>query len=165
MKSADGAQGGRFVVEGRIRVARYATNTRGRDFVVGDLHGCRALLDRLLREVNFRPESDRLFSVGDLIDRGPESMSCLDLLDEPWCHGVLGNHEVMLIDFFSRALALGGLNTTPSLNVLGFSLPTSPVSLVAYLRSSIPTVSKSRESVPPLQGRYKLGLSIPLSYP
>jgi serine/threonine protein phosphatase 1 len=108
MKSADGAQGGRFVVEGRIRVARYATNTRGRDFVVGDLHGCRALLDRLLREVNFRPESDRLFSVGDLIDRGPESMSCLDLLDEPWCHGVLGNHEVMLIDFFSRALALGG---------------------------------------------------------
>lgn len=93
---------------GAMRVARYPANARGRDFVVGDLHGCRALLDRLLDEVAFDPERDRLFSVGDLIDRGPESMRCLDLLDEPWCHAVLGNHEVMLTDFFSRALALGG---------------------------------------------------------
>lgn len=92
----------------KLRIARYPANERGRDFVVGDLHGCRALLDRLLEEVAFDPERDRLFSVGDLIDRGPESMRCLDLLDEPWCHAVLGNHEVMLIDFFARALALGG---------------------------------------------------------
>ncbi len=94
--------------EEKPRVARYEANRRGRDFVVGDLHGCRVLLDRLLREVDFHPDRDRLFSVGDLIDRGPESMRCLDLLDEPWCHGVLGNHEVMLTDFFARAMALGG---------------------------------------------------------
>jgi serine/threonine protein phosphatase 1 len=94
--------------EHQPRVVRYPANTRGRDFVVGDLHGCRVLLDRLLHEVGFAPDRDRLFCVGDLIDRGPESMRCLDLLDEPWCCSVLGNHEVMLLDFFSRAVALGG---------------------------------------------------------
>ncbi len=41
---------------------------------------------------------DRLFSVGDLVDRGPESLKCLQLINEPWFHSVKGNHEDMLID-------------------------------------------------------------------
>jgi len=73
-------------------------NDQGRDFIVGDLHGMRALLDEQLARVDFSPEKgDRLIAVGDLVDRGPEPMGCLRLLREPWFHAVLGNHERILL--------------------------------------------------------------------
>jgi serine/threonine protein phosphatase 1 len=73
-------------------------NERGRDLVIGDLHGCWSLLERALAKVKFDPAADRLISVGDLVDRGPESLRCLKLLREPWFHCVRGNHEQLLID-------------------------------------------------------------------
>lgn len=73
-------------------------NERGRDFIVADLHGHRSRLDRALEEVRFDGDRDRLLSVGDLIDRGPQNLECLDLLDERWFWAVRGNHEQMLID-------------------------------------------------------------------
>lgn len=78
-------------------VLRFAANTVGRDLVVGDIHGCTAKLHNAMRACDFRPDVDRLFSVGDLIDRGPNSLGALSLLDEPWFHAVMGNHEWMLI--------------------------------------------------------------------
>lgn len=78
-------------------IRHYAQNEAGRDFVVGDIHGCTALLTTLLDEAAFDPEIDRLFSVGDLIDRGPDSMGALALLKQPWFHAVRGNHESMLM--------------------------------------------------------------------
>lgn len=80
-----------------VRHHRLPVNRRGRDLVVGDLHGCRAVLDRALDALGFDPASDRVLSVGDLIDRGPESADCLALLEAPWFHGVMGNHEDMLV--------------------------------------------------------------------
>ncbi|MCI2811344.1 metallophosphoesterase [Eoetvoesiella caeni] len=74
-------------------------NTVGRDFIVGDLHGCLDLLHAELARLQFEPAKDRLFSVGDLADRGPDSMGCLRLLREPWFHAVRGNHEDMLIAY------------------------------------------------------------------
>ena len=41
---------------------------------------------------------DRLFSVGDIIDRGPDSERCLKLLLEPWFYMIRGNHEEMLMN-------------------------------------------------------------------
>jgi serine/threonine protein phosphatase 1 len=76
------------------------TNSRGKDYVVGDLHGCYDLLQRVLNEVDFDTTRDRLFSVGDLIDRGPDSLQCLELLAEPWFYAVKGNHEDLMLDFF-----------------------------------------------------------------
>ncbi|MFC0268533.1 metallophosphoesterase [Kushneria aurantia] len=74
---------------------QFERNTRGHDYVVGDLHGHFELLEQALDDVNFRPDRDRLFSVGDLIDRGPQSMRCLELVHEPWFNAVCGNHESM----------------------------------------------------------------------
>ena len=51
-------------------VRRFPRNADGRDFVVGDLHGMYAVLERALESVGFAPDRDRLFSVGDLIDPG-----------------------------------------------------------------------------------------------
>lgn len=73
-------------------------NLLGRDFFVGDLHGQYDMLIQALRDIAFDPDSDRVFCVGDLVDRGPASMECLELLDAPWFWSVLGNHEDFLID-------------------------------------------------------------------
>lgn len=81
------------------RVAFVPHNERGRDFIVGDLHGCRRDLEVLLLAAGFNPtKGDRLFSTGDLVDRGPDSLGCLKLLRQSWFYAVLGNHEQMLIN-------------------------------------------------------------------
>lgn len=79
-------------------IQRFRANQEGRDFVVGDLHGCFALLDAALERLAFDPSHDRLFSVGDLIDRGPESFRAPEYLAQPWFHAVRGNHEMLMLD-------------------------------------------------------------------
>ena len=74
---------------------RFAQNPVGRDFAVGDIHGCFTELQRGLDAIGFDPSTDRLFSVGDLVDRGPESHLALRWLDKPWFHGICGNHDFM----------------------------------------------------------------------
>lgn len=101
-------------------VKRLAANHGGRDFVIGDLHGCREYLDRLLHRVEFDPSVDRLISVGDLVDRGPNSLDCLRLLEAPWFHVVMGNHEQMLLDFFAPWLADGSPADPYAESSLGF---------------------------------------------
>ena len=48
----------------------YKLNTEGRDFVIGDLHGCYDEFLAVLADISFDTKIDRMFSVGDLIDRG-----------------------------------------------------------------------------------------------
>lgn len=76
----------------------FTRNRSGRDFVIGDLHGDYAKLDEALQKQGFDPGSDRLFALGDLIDRGPASARLVGLLHEPWFSSVLGNHELMLLE-------------------------------------------------------------------
>ncbi|MDW5375482.1 metallophosphoesterase [Halomonas sp. HP20-15] len=72
---------------------RFAINRTGTDYIVGDIHGCYGLLQATLARKGFDAAHDRLFCVGDLIDRGPDSRACLELVFEPWFHAVRGNHE------------------------------------------------------------------------
>lgn len=79
-------------------IKHFERNTAGRDMVVGDIHGHFTKLQRALDAVGFDPSAgDRLFSVGDLVDRGPESSLVIDWLAKPWFHPVIGNHEDMAI--------------------------------------------------------------------
>lgn len=75
----------------------HEVNDKGRDFIIGDLHGMYEELMIKMKEVDFDYNKDRLFSVGDLIDRGPDSLGCLELLKEPMFFAVLGNHEDMMV--------------------------------------------------------------------
>jgi serine/threonine protein phosphatase 1 len=77
---------------------RVALNTAGRDFVVGDVHGHFELLDAFMAKVGFDVQRDRLFAVGDLVDRGPGSHQVVEWLDQPWFYSVRGNHEQMILD-------------------------------------------------------------------
>lgn len=80
-------------------IKRYPRNTVGRDFAVGDIHGHFSRLRATLAYHGFNPATDRLFAVGDLIDRGPECMQALDWLDLPWFHSVRGNHDDYVVRF------------------------------------------------------------------
>ncbi|MBV6272164.1 metallophosphoesterase [Alcaligenaceae bacterium CGII-47] len=91
------------------------TNSVGRDFIVGDLHGCLDLFQAELKRIAFNPDRDRILSVGDLADRGLDSMGCLRLLREPWFHAVRGNHEQMLINFSDPDIIPYGTNTEADL--------------------------------------------------
>lgn len=79
-------------------VRRFGANSQGRDYVVGDVHGEFARLERVLADLGFDTRVDRLFSVGDLIDRGPDSPAALAWLSKPWFYAILGNHEEMALD-------------------------------------------------------------------
>lgn len=74
-----------------------ASNRNGRDFAVGDIHGCFTALQQSLVSIGFDTNVDRLFAMGDLIDRGPESHQATTWLDYPWFQSVCGNHEFMAI--------------------------------------------------------------------
>ena len=64
---------------------------------VGDVQGCREELEQLLEAVAFDPASDRIEPVGDLVNRGPDSLGVLRLLRSLRAGGVLGNHDVHLL--------------------------------------------------------------------
>lgn len=80
---------------------RFGPNLNGRDLVVGDIHGQLTALNEALAAASFNKAIDRLFMVGDLVDRGPDSFDCLKLVYEPWAWSVLGNHEEMMRDALS----------------------------------------------------------------
>ncbi|EGH46749.1 diadenosine tetraphosphatase, partial [Pseudomonas syringae pv. pisi str. 1704B] len=48
-------------------------------YAVGDLQGCLEPLQCLLEHVHFNPEQDRLWLVGDLVNRGPQSLETTSL--------------------------------------------------------------------------------------
>lgn len=85
------------------KVKRVEKNLLGKDYVVGDIHGMYSNLEKKLKEIGFDKEKDRLFSVGDLVDRGEESFMVKDYLKEKWFFAVRGNHdEFVLRSFFKE---------------------------------------------------------------
>ena len=91
------------------QLLRFDRNLRGRDFAVGDIHGCFTALQTALDAIGFSPARDRLFCVGDLVDRGPGSHLVVDWLDKPWFFSSVGNHETMVCEY-----AMSGPRSSPS---------------------------------------------------
>ena len=73
-------------------------------YAVGDLQGCLEPLQCLLKQVAFDPQTDRLWLVGDLVNRGPQSLETLRFLysirQSLVC--VLGNHDLHLLAVGSK---------------------------------------------------------------
>jgi len=74
-------------------------NPHGRDLVVGDIHGAYEKLRMQLLGIGFKSHVDRLLSVGDLIDRNPDSYQALNWLEQSYFWAVRGNHENMYLNW------------------------------------------------------------------
>jgi len=83
-------------------------------FVVGDVHGHRDVLVRLLRDAGLADERERwagkdavLWLVGDLVDRGPDGIGTIDLVRRLEAESggrvrcLLGNHEAFLLSVYA----------------------------------------------------------------
>ena len=64
-----------------------------RTIFIGDIHGCLDELNRLLEKISYNPDSDIIYSVGDFVNRGPDSRGVFLKLKGIGCRLVLGNHE------------------------------------------------------------------------
>lgn len=113
-----------------------------RTLVIGDVHGCDVALDALLQLV--APTSDdRIVLLGDIVDRGPGSRQCVDVLLNlsGMCELVFirGNHEEMMLDALAGGrmeagwLQYGGRETLDSYGGYGLIPPQH----IDFLASSI----------------------------
>ncbi len=95
-------------------------------FIFGDVHGdSRALKALIARARNFSGADLEIFSVGDLLDRGPNSKEVVEICLGEGVQGILGNHELWMhkyltegkFDEFALHGAMGGKNTLSSYGV------------------------------------------------
>jgi len=70
-----------------------------RDIVIGDVHGCIEELDELIKIIEYRKGTDRLFFVGDMVDRGPDSVGCVRRTKELGARVAMGNHDEKFVRY------------------------------------------------------------------
>ena len=81
--------------------------------MVGDVHGCFRTLERALDELEFAQSRDRLFGVGDLVNRGPHSEHALTWLENRFHAVTMGNHERPIRDWYRAKLRRGRPRSLP----------------------------------------------------
>jgi len=96
-----GSQWGQRMFPKRTSAAvhrKVALEENRRHFVFGDIHGRFTTFQRLLDLINYDTSTDVIYSVGDMIDRGPDSVPVVEFFQQPHCHAILGNHEQMILN-------------------------------------------------------------------
>ena len=102
-------------------------------WLIGDIQGCVRELEQLLREIRYDAGRDELWSLGDLVNRGTESLETLRLWRDVGGRAILGNHDVYALLAFSGRVPRKGTDTLDAL----FDAPDAPSLMQAMRRSAV----------------------------
>ncbi|KAJ1624224.1 Metallo-dependent phosphatase-like protein [Pavlovales sp. CCMP2436] len=75
---------------------------RQRVVIIGDVHGCIDELNRILVKVKYRPASDQIILLGDLVDKGPSVAALVRWAREHKISAVRGNHDEALLQYIRQ---------------------------------------------------------------
>jgi serine/threonine protein phosphatase 1 len=140
--------------------------SNGRLFAISDIHGCLPALESLLTAISPQPE-DTIVTLGDYIDRGPQSREVLERLmalrEQCRLVPLLGNHDQMMLmvhggrrDLFTDWLLFGGSATMKS---YGIERPEDlPNSHIIFLQSCQLCFEADRHFF--LHGNYQANVSL-----
>ncbi len=70
--------------------------------VIGDIHGCIRTLESLYKKVTDKYTNIKIYSVGDLIDRGKFGCDVIKFISSEKINFVIGNHELMFMKYFEN---------------------------------------------------------------
>lgn len=71
-------------------------------YIISDIHGCFKQYQKLLEKIKFSP-NDKLYVLGDVVDRGPEPIKVLqDMIRQPNITLILGNHDFIMYRFMKK---------------------------------------------------------------
>jgi|SRR5579885_1815596 len=71
-----------------------------RTILIGDIHGCLDEFNRLLSKLDYKKTEDRIILLGDLIDRGPDSVGVVRYARQLGLESVMGNHEYKFVKWY-----------------------------------------------------------------
>ncbi len=117
-------------------------------YVIGDLQGCYDELQALLKHIDYQPKQDFLWFAGDLVNRGPKSLECLQFVKQLEQQGqaktVLGNHDLHLLaayagfeKFVSKSDTLQEILHAPEVDELIHWLRQQPLMLKHPIYNSV----------------------------
>ena len=123
-------------------------NENGKSFIIGDLHGCRKMLEEMLEIIPWDRERDNLILIGDYIDRGDDSKGVIEILirlmesySNVKC--LMGNHESLFLEYFlgrneETFLVNGGVATLKSYSLNGkVHIPPQHISFIMSLETLV----------------------------
>ncbi|MBP9741949.1 MAG: symmetrical bis(5'-nucleosyl)-tetraphosphatase [Burkholderiales bacterium] len=101
-------------------------------YAIGDIQGCYTEFMQLLSKINFNPSVDTLYLVGDVVNRGPQSLQVLEWLYryQDSIITVLGNHDIFLLGRYAQVVSP---NATDTINDILIAPHASK--LIDYLRN------------------------------
>ena len=82
-------------------------------YLIGDLQGCNKPFQQLLEKIDFSPSKDTLYILGDLVNRGPDSLGVLRTLAAMGnaAHCLLGNHDLHMLAVWQGIRSAGRSDT------------------------------------------------------
>ena len=108
-------------------------------YIIGDIHGCLDELKLLLDKLTFCNKSDSVYFVGDIINRGKDSLNAIQFIRSlSNAHIVLGNHELHLLALAEKVI------TRPTSHPLQEILDENKIDIVEWIKQQplIRTISK-----------------------
>ncbi|ETN36936.1 uncharacterized protein HMPREF1541_07923 [Cyphellophora europaea CBS 101466] len=116
---------------------------------IGDIHGCKDKLLELLDDAEYNQETDHIVAVGDIVNKGPDTLGVIDYLMSQNASSVRGNHEERIVPL-AEAANITEAYDNPNSSPEAIAQALSPAQL-SYLQS-FPHILRIGTNLPTFRG-------------